>query len=1005
VRRVTLLRAGFALRSEADSAAEAGRVVESVLEKMRSFGGEVADLDPRGATAAFGLLPIEDAPRRAAHAALVIRQTLTRRRAGAGLRMALHTESLPVRAGAGGAGIDPDAARGVRAVLDDLLARAGAGEIALSPGAAAFLRGRFAITGPPAGTVHRLTGHAEPERELTGFVGRDRELRLLLERLDQAADGQGQAVTVVGEPGIGKSRLLRELRRALGRRAAWVEGRVASGGRATPLAALVDLLHRTLRIDDTDPEPVVIAKLERHALALGEGVAPLLPFLRYLLSVDPGDPAVAGMDPSVRRMAIFDAMRRLVFRAAEHEPQVVVIEDVHWIDQATEEWLRLVADGMVAQRVLLVSTTRPGYTPPFRERTFHTQIALAALSPADSVRMARTLMAAPELAAGLEQLIVAKTEGNPFFVEEVVRSLHEVGAVRREGDRLVLAAEAETLGLPDTVQDVILSRIERLEPELQAILELAAVIGTDVPYDVLAAVADRPDEALRAGLRALQAAEFLYETSLYPEWAHTFRHALTHDVAYGRLPPDRRRALHGRILAAIEQAHGTRLGDQAERLAYHACGAEAWAKAAAYCRQAGDRALERSAHGQAVAWFGETLAALARLPATPESVAAGIDVRFGLRSALIPLGNVARILRVLGEAETLAAAAGDRRRLGWTSAFMTIYHLLDGRHDRAREAGERAVRLADETADPGLAVVSRAYLGHVMRELGQHSMALALFEAVFRALPGDRALERFGQALQPAVYALSLGALSRAAVGGLTEAARMVDEARRISEVTARPFGLVLTGLVRAQLLTVRGAPGEAVLAAEQALGTIETHGLVLWRPWAHAVLGWAHALAGRCADGARHLELAIQDAEALPFRFGQSLWVIWLGLTHVLAGAFEPAAREAARALLLTRQRGECGYEAWAHYLAGEVASRRNPPDPAAAEAAYQAALAGAEPLAMRPLVAHSHAALERVLSLMCSTERAAAHRDQARAAYQALGLSAWPAPGGAALGAEGAP
>jgi tetratricopeptide (TPR) repeat protein len=910
--------------------------------------------------------------------------------------MAIHTESLPVVAGTGGAAPEPAGEARVLRLVDGLLERAGPGEITVSPGAAAFLRARFSLEGPGPESPeagHRLTGLADPEREQTRFVGRERELRLLDELFEQARTGQAQAVTIVGEPGIGKSRLVRELRRRLDERADWMEGRVLSGGRTLPLAPLVDLLQRVARIDETDLEPAVVEKLERRFLGYGPGFRAVLPFLRYLLSVDPGDPAVAGMDPTLRRAAIFDAMRRLVFRAAERFPRVVVIEDVHWIDQATEEWLRLLADGMGARPLLLILTSRPGHVGPFRERTPHTRIGLSALSVIDSVQLACALLATPDLPEALQRLIVQKAEGNPFFVEEVVRSLLEIGALHRDGERLTLARAVDEIAVPDTVQDVILARIERLAPGPRGLLEVAAVVGKDVPFDVLAEVADAPADAIRQDLRELQAAEFLYETSLYPEWEHTFKHALTHDVAYERLPAERRRALHARIVAAIERVHAGRLADRVERLARHALRGEEWAKALHYCRQAGARAVARSANPEAVATLEQALLALSHLPEGPDRVEQAIDVRFELRSALIPLGQVTRILGYLREAEALAATAGDRRRLGWVSAYMTIYFLLAGEHQRALLAGERAVRLGDELADESLAVVGRAYLGHVFRELGLHDRALHLFDEVVARLPGDRALLRFGQAVQPAVYALTLGALSRAAVGEIARAIAMAEEGLRISEAADRPFGMVLASLARAQVLTVQRAADEALALVARARSMIEARSLPLWSAWALAVEGWALALTGRFPDAVETLEQALALGERLPFLFGHSLWMIWLGLTHVLAGDLPAAERRAGQALELTRRRGERGYEAWAHYLTGEVASRRDPPDTPAAISAYEAAKAGALQLGMRPLAAHCHYALACALGAAGQAAEAATHLDAATTAYRALGLSAWPA------------
>ena len=295
--------------------------------------------------------------------------------------------------------------------------------------------------------------------------------------------------------------------------------------------------------------------------------------------------------------------------------------------------------------------------------------------------------------------MIARTEGNPFFLEESVRTLVETGVLVGERGAYRLAKPLESLQVPATVQAVLAARIDRLPPEEKRLLQTAAVIGTEVPWALLQAIADELDEALHRGLAHVQAAEFLYETTLFPERVYTFKHALTHEVAYGGLLRERQRLLHGRIVTAIERLYADRLADQVERLAHHAIRGEVWTKAVAYCRQAGDKALARSASREAVACFEQALVALAHLPEGRERQEQAIDVRFGLRHALGQRREHGRVLTYLREAEGLAQALGDQRRLGWVVGLYDRLFWGHRRPQRAVEVGQRALALAGTLGD------------------------------------------------------------------------------------------------------------------------------------------------------------------------------------------------------------------------------------------------------------------------------------------------------------------
>src|SRR5215471_5904327 len=542
-RRLTLLYATLVGARDEPHSPVVTRALESVIDKARSFGGWVESVRPGGAVVVFGIDSAENAARRAVHAAVAIRQLAVRARRDDPLRpevsVAVHTASLMTLREDREVTLEPEGMRVAASVLEALASRAEPGGVIISGGAAGALSRRFELApmdlDTDAEAVYRLVSTAERETGRAGFVGRERELRLLTERFEQARAGAGQVVMIGGEPGVGKSRLLQEFRRRLGDAAAWVEAPAVPFGVAPPLHSVVLMLRQACRIEDGDSADVMADKLERRVRRLDERLAPTLPFLRAMLGIDPGDPAVSAMDPQLRRVEIFNATHRMLARAAESHAHVVVLEDAHWVDAATGEWTARLAESLARQRVLLIVTYRPGYAPPFGDHTFHTRLALTTLSTTDSVRMAADLLGADRLPAELEALIVAKAEGNPFFVEELVRSVEELGVVSREGSRLLVARPLAAALVPDTIQDVVTARIDRLAEGPRRLLRLAAVIGREFTRRLL-------DQVLESGasadplLRELRAVELIQEQRLFPEVSYAFKHALTHDVAYASIP-------------------------------------------------------------------------------------------------------------------------------------------------------------------------------------------------------------------------------------------------------------------------------------------------------------------------------------------------------------------------------------------------------------------------------------------------------------------------------------
>jgi tetratricopeptide (TPR) repeat protein len=587
--------------------------------------------------------------------------------------------------------------------------------------------------------------------------------------------------------------------------------------------------------------------------------------------------------------------------------------------------------------------------------------------------------------------LIARTGGNPFFLEESVRTLVEMGMLVGAPGGYRLAQPLASLQIPATVQAVLAARIDRLPPEEKHLLQTAAVIGTEVPFPLLQAIAELPEADLHRGLAHLQAAEFLYETRLFPEREFTFKHALTHEVAYNGLLQERRRVLHARIVEALEVLYPDRLAEQVERLAHHAMRGEVWDKALTYCRQAGGRATARSAYREAVAYFEQALAALAHLPERHDTLAQAIDLRLDLRNALLPLDEQARIFEHLRAAEPLADRLGDPQRLGRIVSSLCFSFSVMGEHDRAIAAGQRALALATTSGTFDVQVNAQHNLSAAYYAAGDYRQVLDILQRTIAVLTGERLAERFGLSIFPGVVGRGYVALCLAELGDFAEGAGIGEEAVRLAEAVAQPDSMVIVLYCVGLCYRRQGVLQKAIPMLERGLALSQSADIPLRFSMTASLLSAAYALAGRTAEALPLLDQMLErlaTGRRMPLH---ALVLTELSEACLLVGRVDEARALAGQLLEVSRTYTGSGYQAYAYRLLGEVAMRRDPPDVDQAASHYHQALALAEELGMRPLQAHCHLGLGTFYAQTGQRQQAHTALSTAIDLYRAMGMTLW--------------
>jgi predicted ATPase len=679
----------------------------------------------------------------------------------------------------------------------------------------------------------------------------------------------------------------------------------------------------------------------------------------------------------------------VLLRESQVQPLLVLFEDLHWIDSETHAVLDGLIESLPTSRVLLLVNYRPEYEHAWGRKTFYSQLRIDPLPPDSAEEFLHALLGEDGTLEPLKRVLIKQTEGNPFFLEESVRTLVETGALRGERGSYQMARPLPTIQVPATVQAVLAARIDRLAPGDKAMLQMASVVGTDIPVALLQAIAEPTEDELRAALGRLQAAEFLYETSLFPDLEYTFKHALTHEVAYGSLLQERRRALHARAVETIESLYPERLAEHVEQLAHHALRGEAWEKAVAFLHQAGRKAAKRSAYREAIVYFERAFDALRHLPHEPEWQERAIDLHLDVSWYLSILGQRATSIDHGRQAEALAESLGDEPRLGRAIINLAERAWNSGDSDHSLELGQRALAIAIRLNDVALKTSVNFILGRNAQAAGNYRQGAEILRQVAETLQGDRLYETDSTGMR-SVNSLARLAWCLVELGEFAEAMARSEVAFRIAREVDHPDSLAKTYRSLGFISLRRGAIRQAIPPLERAVELCRVTQMRSLFDVTAAHLGYAYALSGRLPEGVILIEEALADPEATG-TVHHPLFLAYLGEAHLLAGRRDDAAAVGQRALDLAHRQKERGNEAWVLRLLGDIAAQADPPDLESAEGHYTQAMARADELGMRPLVAHCHLGLSKLFQRTGDRAKAAKHLAIAATMYREMDMGFW--------------
>ena len=997
------------------------QVYEILIHKVHDYDGTVNEMTGDGIMALFGApIALEDAPQRAIRSSTAIHREMIRfsdkiKQDIKGIpplkmRIGLHTGPVVVGAVGNDLRVEFKAVGDTVNLASRMEGLAEPGTTYVTEATYRLTEGlfRFEAVGEKevkgrkervkvyraiAPSTSRTRFDVSTERGLTPLVGRDRELELLLDGFERCKTGRGQAISIVSDAGVGKSRILYEFRKTVAsENVTFLEGRCLSYSRAMVYHPIIDILKANFDIRNDDKDPQIRAKIKSGLETLKADKATTLPYLLDLLSVKESEIYKIHLSPEAKKNRIFEALRQIVLRGSELRPLVLAFENLHWIDKSSEETLKKLLDSISGAQVFLIFTYRPEFVHTWGGKSYHSQVNLNRLSNRETIKMVSHLLGTEEIDKEIEHLVLEKTEGVPFFIEELINSLRDQKIIKKKEGKYHLVKDVRKATIPSTIHDVIMARIDSLAEGAKELIQTGSVAGREFSHQLIEKVTDLLKDQLLCHLSVLRDAELLYERGIYPQSTYVFKHALTQEVAYGSLLKKKKADLHNKIGKAIENIYEDRLDEACEILAYHCLKGEDWHRAYKYSQEAGLKSYSHSAYEQTIKYFEDALTALTKLPRDKMRIEREIDLRFHMRSPLVSLGRHDEWGEWIRGAEPLAREIDDDARLANVLNYLSALHWIHGEHLKSIELGKKALNFAEKTGHFSYQIATMTHLGIFFFNIGDYPRQIEIHQKVRKLLTGENAFKQHGLASLPGALSRSMLVLGMAELGEFNKIDEIGHEALEIAEQVRNALTLAFVDNFLAVSYLRLGEFKPAISLLEKCREICHFSEVQSMYSVTVSSLGYAYLLAKE-PDRA----LAVMEEGTKEDNLRASFWpahpLIMLADVYRAVGKGSEAAETISRALKISNERGERGFEAWAMLVMAGIKNAANRSEEA--KNWYERALRQATELSMSPLIAHCHRGLSKSHLHIGNEKQAQLENETALEMYHSLGMTYWQSTG----------
>ena len=834
---------------------------------------------------------------------------------------------------------------------------------------------------------------ASVAKGLTKFVGRQGELYSLLEGFEKAKTGSGQVVGLVGEAGVGKSRILLEFRNDLPEgEYTYLEGRCLHYGGSMPYLPLLDILRSFFEIKEGDREVFIKKKVKKEISQLDANLEYAISPFQDLLSIKVEDETYSKLEPLQKREKIFEALRDLFISVSHKNPLVIAIEDLHWMDKTSEAFLDYLTGWLPNTRILLVLLYRPEYTHQWGSKSYYSKIGVDQLSLQASAELVKSILENAEIVPELRELILQKTAGNPLFMEEFTHSLVENGTIQRKNHQYILSREISDIHIPDTIEGIIAARLDRLDDNLKRTMQVASVIGRDFAFRILQTITGMREE-LKSHLINLQGLEFIYEKQLFPELEYIFKHILTQEVAYNSLLVNRRKEYHEKIGVAIEELYTERLEEFYEMLAYHYSKSDNHEKAYTYFRLSGNKSLKKHSPWEALHHYKEAVNALKELPASDDNRKDQTEIYRMLHAPSVILGYPEGSLEIFQDALEVSKKLRDAGNLALFYMDISFYHYFRGETLQAIKLGESAVQEVKKTDD------SEAIISVINDLCYMYATAGECFKIVQLAPDGIGLAEKTkkeyeifrGRTVCTYKSLCSIYGISMGMIGNFSQGKLYCEKAIQVAEKINHLRSSGQAELYCGYLDNIKGEYKHAIEHLQKSVELLEQSKYFLMLTLARSYLGYAYFLQGDPQKAIENIKVALKIHNDIGFMLLISTHYMYLGMAYFDLGNQEKALECIDKSINLSHKSNEKGNEGSAYIWRGRILAKLDPLKKAEAEESIRKGIEIIEPLKLQPFYADGYLALGEINADRGQKEEALGYLKKAESMFEEMGMDYW--------------